>query len=138
MIPMISYNFTTSSKGLKVRMFFSCPPKRSGGLNRHQLGAQILKFCFFACVHSEFNHFCCMCFSQLVASWCLFNKKMSFNFRQEPFLHTQKKIHRDLHPRSANIRSAKGPFSIHVHRGKGARALPPDQDMHLEPETTSF
>lgn len=38
----------------------------------------------------------------------------------------------------SKIRSAKGPFSIHVHRGKGARALPPDQDMHLEPETTSF
>ena len=111
--PYDTYDFTTSSKGLKVCMFFSCPPKRSGGLNRHQLGAQILKFCF-----------CCMCAFRIqpfllhvffstccFMAWCLSNKKMSFQLSPRVIFAYTKKSHRNLHPSGRpNIRSPRNHF----------------------------
>ena len=91
MIPMISYNFTTSSKGLKVRMFFSCPPKRSGGWTDINWGLKFWSFVFLhVCIQNSTIFVACVFLNLLLHGACS-TKKWVLTFAKSHFCIRKKK-----------------------------------------------
>ena len=92
MIPMISYNFTTSSKGLKVRMFFSCPPKRSGGWTDINWGLKFWSFVFLhVCIQNSTIFVACVFLNLLLHGACS-TKKWVSTFAKSHFCIHKKQI----------------------------------------------